>query len=88
MDWQKDAACLGEDPELFFPIGNSGPGQLQAEEAKSVCRRCPVMERCLTWAVTLGSVEGVWGGTTEGERLAMRRREYRERFRNKRDALM
>src|SRR5690625_5826766 len=40
MDWRHDAACLTEDPELFFPIGNTGPALVQIEEAKAVCRRC------------------------------------------------
>src|SRR4051812_16351319 len=42
MDWRDRAACLDEDPELFFPIGNTGPAILQIEEAKVVCRRCEV----------------------------------------------
>ena len=44
MDWRHRAACRDEDPELFFPIGNTGPALLQIEEAKAVCRRCAVME--------------------------------------------
>ena len=40
MDWRNRSACLDEDPELFFPIGNTGPAILQIEEAKQVCRRC------------------------------------------------
>ena len=43
MDWRHKAACLDEDPELFFPIGNTGPALLQIEEAKQVCRRCTVV---------------------------------------------
>ena len=47
MDWRHRAACRDEDPELFFPIGNTGPALLQIEEAKAVCRRCAVMDACL-----------------------------------------
>jgi len=46
MDWRHHAACREVDPELFFPIGNTGPALLQIDEAKRVCRRCPVIEGC------------------------------------------
>jgi len=45
MDWRHRAACLSEDPELFFPIGNTGPALAQIEEAKKVCARCAVRAR-------------------------------------------
>ncbi|MET8624717.1 WhiB family transcriptional regulator [Kitasatospora sp. NPDC004669] len=80
-DWRMRAVCREEDPELFFPIGNSGPALLQIEEAKAVCRRCPVMEQCLTWALTTGEDAGVWGGMSEDERRAMKRRAARNRAR-------
>ena len=54
MDWRDRAACLDEDPELFFPIGNTGPAILQIEEAKAVCRRCEVIDTCLKWAIESG----------------------------------
>jgi WhiB family redox-sensing transcriptional regulator len=73
MDWRDRAACLDEDPELFFPIGNTGPAILQIEEAKAVCRRCPVIETCLQWALDSGQDAGVWGGLSEDERRALRR---------------
>ncbi len=78
-DWRGRGACTQEDPELFFPIGNTGPALLQIEEAKAVCRRCPVMERCLQWALESGQEHGVWGGTDEDERRRMRRRAGRKR---------
>ena len=44
MDWRHLSACRDEDPELFFPIGNTGPALVQIEEAKAVCRRCSVVD--------------------------------------------
>jgi len=74
MDWRYRAECLSEDPELFFPVGISGPAQLQVDEAKAVCRRCPVRAECLRWALDSNQDAGVWGGASEGERRAMKRR--------------
>jgi WhiB family redox-sensing transcriptional regulator len=79
MDWRDRAACLDEDPELFFPIGNTGPALLQIEEAKAVCRRCEVIDTCLKWALESGQDAGVWGGLSEDERRALKRRNARAR---------
>ncbi|MFB8290639.1 WhiB family transcriptional regulator [Kitasatospora purpeofusca] len=81
MHWIHRAVCREEDPELFFPIGNTGPALLQIEEARSVCRRCPVMEQCLQRALETGQDAGVWGGMSEDERRAMKRRATRNRAR-------
>jgi WhiB family redox-sensing transcriptional regulator len=78
MDWRKRAACKDEDPELFFPIGDVGPALPQIDEAKAVCRRCPVVDECLNWALTMGEDDGVWGGMSEDERRAIRRRDIRD----------
>ncbi|MEE1931431.1 WhiB family transcriptional regulator [Streptomyces sp. TRM 70351] len=81
MDWRHRAACREEDPELFFPLGNTGPALLQIKEAKTFCRRCPVQEQCLQWALEDG-LEGVWGGLSEDERRAMKRHTARNRARS------
>jgi WhiB family redox-sensing transcriptional regulator len=81
MDWRHRAECLDEDPELFFPIGNTGPAIMQIEEAKKVCRRCDVREQCLAWALEAGQDHGVWGGLSEDERRALKRRNARARIR-------
>ncbi|MDX2681214.1 MULTISPECIES: WhiB family transcriptional regulator [unclassified Streptomyces] len=73
-DWRQHAACRREDPDLFFPIGTSGPALLQTEQAKAVCRRCPVRESCLEWAMETDQTLGVWGGLSETERRALKRR--------------
>jgi WhiB family redox-sensing transcriptional regulator len=73
-NWRQRAGCRDEDPELFFPIGTTGPAERQAEEAKAICRRCAVMADCLDWALDTGQEYGVWGGTGEDERRALNRR--------------
>src|ERR1700688_4462618 len=70
MDWRHIAACREVDPELFFPIGNSGPALLQIEEAKQVCRRCGVLDECPRWASDSGQDGGVSGGPSDGRASA------------------
>ena len=70
MDWRHKAVCRDEDPELFFPVGNSGPAQIADA---LVCNRCPVTTECLTWALDSGQDAGVWGGMSEDERRALKR---------------
>ncbi|MFF7655841.1 WhiB family transcriptional regulator [Streptomyces sp. NPDC007983] len=79
MDWWQSAACVDEDPELFFPVGAAGPAaQAQQAQAKEVCHRCPVIHQCLAYALDTGVTHGVWGGTDEEERRVLRRRERRQ----------
>jgi len=65
-------ACRGEDPELFFPVTAAGPALTQAFAAKAVCFRCAVRAACLSYAQATGQA-GIWGGTTQDDRHAMRR---------------
>ena len=81
MDWRHQAVCRDEDPELFFPVGNSGPALSQIASAKLVCNRCPVTTQCLNWALETGQDSGVWGGMSEDERRALKRRKTRGRGR-------
>lgn len=82
LDWQKDAKCQDVDTELFFPIQGESAGQ--KERAKRWCSDCPVRPECLEYALTVptldlneGSahwVHGIWGGTTQQERMQIRQR--------------
>ncbi len=76
-NWRERAACRDEDPDLFFPIGATGPALVQIEDAKAVCRGCPVRDECLRWALENGQDTGVWGGLGEAERRALKRRSRR-----------
>lgn len=82
MDWRQRALCRSQDPELFFPIGSTGPAATQVDDAKAVCRRCPSVDPCLTWALETGQDAGVWGGTSEDERRALARRDIRTQVRS------
>lgn len=77
MEWLDSAACADEDPDVFFPVGTTGPAMDDVEAAKEVCRRCPVIMECLRWAVATEQTTGVWGGTSEVERARLLRAERR-----------
>jgi WhiB family redox-sensing transcriptional regulator len=62
-DWQTDAACVGTDPELFFP-----PSGSKGLDAKAVCQGCPVSAECLDYALADPHLVGVWGGTSDLQR--------------------
>lgn len=73
MRWIDRAACLEHDPDLFFPVGTTGPAVGQTARAKSVCRTCAVRAECLAWALDTCQDAGVWGGLDEEERREIRR---------------
>lgn len=72
VSWHEAAACQDCDPDVFFPDGRAGFALRQVEEAKEICRACPVQAPCLAWAQDHAVGFGVWGGTTEVERRALR----------------
>jgi WhiB family transcriptional regulator, redox-sensing transcriptional regulator len=67
--WRDQAACLGADPDLFFPQRGES-----AEPAREICARCPVREACLDYALRNAITHGIWGGVSERERRALRTR--------------
>jgi WhiB family transcriptional regulator, redox-sensing transcriptional regulator len=72
-DWREVAACRDTDPDLFFPVGTTGPAIDQIEAAKAVCRECDAKAPCLDFALTSNQDSGIWGGTSEEERRKLRR---------------
>jgi WhiB family redox-sensing transcriptional regulator len=72
-DWRVDSACRDTDPDLFFPVGTTGPAIEQIDSAKAVCRECLVQAECLEFALATNQDSGVWGGTSEEERRKLRK---------------
>ena len=69
--WWQEAACRGSNPDLFYPVGNaSKEARQQIADAKAVCASCPVIDLCLSEALS-NNEQGIWGGTTEEERAAI-----------------
>jgi len=72
-DWRVGAACRDTDPDLFFPVGTTGPAIEQIASAKTVCGECDAQTDCLEFALATNQDSGVWGGTSEEERRKLRK---------------
>ena len=74
--WQERAACRDYGSELFFAPDNEWRVlRVRREQAaKKVCAACPVQAECLRFADSSPEKFGVWGGTTQRERLGGVRR--------------
>ena len=80
-EWWSDAVCSTADPELFFSVSSLSPALRQVAQAKAICARCHIQQACLRYALDVGPVQGIWGGTTEAERRRLRQRERQARAR-------
>ena len=63
-------ACVGE-----FWMADVEDGSERLAEARAICRACPVLTACRTWALT-SDVGGVVAGLTDTERAAYRQRHH------------
>jgi len=72
LSWTELGRCGSVEPDLFFPVGPADSRAVKA--AKRVCATCPVQRPCLAYALETGQRHGVWGGTDEEERRALRSR--------------
>ena len=59
INWVDRAACVGYDPELWFPMDKSF---VEMREPILVCNSCPVIQDCYKFAVTTRQHYGIWGG--------------------------
>jgi WhiB family transcriptional regulator, redox-sensing transcriptional regulator len=73
VNWRLAAACRSADPELFFPVSESGKALKQIAEAKAICAGCPAQRHYLAFALGTRQTHGIWGGRTELERHHVRR---------------
>lgn len=62
--------CTSVDPEIFFPEDNTNREAFM--KAKAICDGCPNSEKCLEYAVSNSTLEGIWAGTTKRMRDRIR----------------
>lgn len=81
-EWQAEALCNTGDallvdtmlPAISPRSDRPASKHPKLEAAKRICARCPVAVACLDYALSLfPDPDGVWGGTDERERMAIRR---------------
>jgi WhiB family redox-sensing transcriptional regulator len=78
--WMQQATCVShDDPDLWFP--EHGQDERQ-EEALRICATCPVRVACLAYVRSMPPQPGIWGGTTEDDRIRERRRQTAARARD------
>lgn len=70
-DWRTHAACRGMPSEMFVSPEREMSSR-DVDAAKEVCRRCLVVDDCLTFAITNTVTVGVWGGLTAEELAPLR----------------
>ncbi len=64
--WMDSGLCAQTDPELFFPDKGGS-----TKTSKGLCRKCPVIDPCLDFAMADENTLGVWGGTSTRDRMRM-----------------
>ena len=65
--------CASVDPELFFPEGPSNVHLSAKRAITPICGSCEFSAPCLDYALK-NDVQGLWAGTTEPDRKAIRRK--------------
>jgi len=73
-NYWEGALCAETDPELFFPLKGKF---LDAQSAIRICNKCELKQKCLEFALKDPELKGIWGGTSEPNRVKMRNRSGR-----------
>lgn len=67
--WVNSAACRGVENDYWFPDIEEPTRRAAAVRH---CTQCPVKRSCLAFALATSERFGIWGGTTEIQRDAIR----------------
>lgn len=79
LEDNKEPQCVDIDPEAFFPQEVEVEGKVVSSSyydeagAKKLCGQCFYQTNCLAYALK-NNEKGIWGGTTENERIGLKRK--------------
>ena len=75
--WQEESNCRNADSDLFFldPMMRGKEKRNKEQEAKKICKGCPVVQQCLNHALSIPEFFGVWGGMTADQRNVILRKQ-------------
>ena len=75
--WQEESNCRNADSDLFFldPMMRGKEKRNKEQEAKKICKGCPVVQQCLNHALSIPEFFGVWGGMTADQRNSILRKQ-------------
>lgn len=82
-EWMAEAKCAGRPTSnhpadlraygIEVDVRWQPDGATQEDRAVRNCAGCPVLTKCLSFAMADPDLTGVWGGTTTAQRVAYRR---------------
>lgn len=88
-DWMAQSICANsDDPNVWFPAGNTGFWAVHIEDTKARCPDCPVLAQCerlLKHLEEHGEVAGIWAGTSEADRTSEKQRKQKQAARARYD---
>ena len=67
-EWMDRGACRSVPTETMFPSESHG-----VVLARRICRKCPVRQACLEFAVRNRIEDGIWGGMSVERRRVLAR---------------
>lgn len=73
LTWQERSECRKYDTRLF-QSGNTRGVRTDFTKALEICLECPVMFKCLEYALRNQEPQGMWGGMDPEERNIERKR--------------
>lgn len=68
-NWKLRGACRSKPQDWFFPEREN---DANIARAKATCAQCEVREPCLAEGLADPGLKGIWGGTTDQERMRIR----------------